>query len=71
MAIAFQAEYPGHRFRPSGVIDAHHDRARWDWELAGPDGAPPVAAGVDLAVLAPDGRLQQVTGFVKQHAAAA
>ena len=44
-------------------VDAHHDRARWDWELASPDGGTTVVSGVDFAVLAPDGRLREVTGF--------
>jgi hypothetical protein len=56
------SHYPGHRFQQVGQVDTHHDRARWAWELVGPDGAP-VAAGVDFAVLAGDGRLRQVTGF--------
>jgi hypothetical protein len=58
-------QFPGHRFRLTDPVDAHHDRARWGWELAGPDGGTPVAAGVDFAVLAPDGRLREVTGFFK------
>jgi len=55
--------FPGHRFRLTGSIDVHHDRARWDWELVPAAGAPPVAVGVDFAVLARDGRLRDVTGF--------
>lgn len=62
--------FPGHRFRLTGAVDVHHDRARWGWELAGPDG-PPVAAGVDFAVLAPDGRLREITGFFEPPAGAA
>ena len=64
-------QFPGHRFRLTGAVDAHHDRARWSWELAGPDGRPPVVAGVDFAVLAPDGRLREVTGFFEPPANAA
>jgi hypothetical protein len=56
-------QYPGHRFRLTDPVDAHHDRARWGWEFVGPDGGTPIAAGVDFAMLAPDGRLRQVTGF--------
>jgi hypothetical protein len=56
-------QYPGHRFRLTEAVDAHHDRVRWGWEFAPPDGGAPVAAGVDFAVLAPDGRLREVTGF--------
>ncbi len=66
-----QAQFPGHRFRPTGAIDAHHDWARWGWELVGPDGGATVAAGVDVAVLAPDGRLRAVTVFFHQPAGAA
>jgi len=55
--------FPGHRFRLAGPVDAHHDRARWDSELASPDGGTTVVSGVDFAVLAPDGRLREVTGF--------
>jgi hypothetical protein len=58
-----QQQYPGCRLRLAGPVDAHHDRARWDWELVGPEGGDPMIAGVDFAVLAPDGRLRQVTGF--------
>ncbi len=65
-----QTQFPGHRFRPTSAIDAHHDRVRWGWELVGLDGGAPVAAGVDVAVLAPDGRLRAVTGFFHQPATA-
>jgi len=64
-------QFPGHRFRLTGAVDIHHDRARWGWELAGPDGGPAVAVGVDFAVLALDGRLREVTGFFEPPANAA
>ena len=64
-------QYPGHRFRLTDPVDAHHDRARWGWEFVGPDGGTSVVAGVDFAVLAPDGRLRQVTGFFAPPASAA
>ncbi len=62
------AQFPGHRFRLTGAVDGRHDRARWGWELAGPDSGAPVATGVDFAVLAPDGRLRAVTGFFEPPA---
>ena len=71
MVAGVQERFPGHRFRPTGAVDAHNDRARWGWELAGPDDGQPVAAGVDFAVLAPDGRLREVTGFFEQTSGAA
>lgn len=61
MAAGVQASYPGTAFRRTTEIDGHHDLLRFGWELAGPDG--PVVAGVDIAELAPDGRLRAVTGF--------
>ena len=70
MAAGVQEQFPGHRFRQTGAIDAHNDRARWGWELTGPDDGPPVAAGVDFAVLAPDGRLREVSGFLEQQTSA-
>jgi hypothetical protein len=61
---AVHGTYPGHTFRLSSTVDRHHDRARWGWQLVAPNGSP-IADGVDFAVLAADGRLQQVTGFVE------
>jgi hypothetical protein len=58
-----QAQFPGHTLRPAGRIDSHHDRVRWRWELFGPDGGEPIAAGTNVGRLAPDGRLGEVTGF--------
>jgi hypothetical protein len=71
LVAAVHQQYPGYSFRLTGAVDVHHDRARWGWELAGPNGSPPVAAGIDFAVLAPDGRLREVTGFFEQPAGAA
>lgn len=70
LVAAVHEQFPGHRFRLTTAVDVHHDRARWGWELVGPDGGAP-AAGVDFAVLAPDGRLREVAGFFQQPAAAA
>jgi len=61
--------FPGHRFTLVGPVDTHHDRARWAWQF-GLDGAEPMAAGVDYAELAPDGRLRAVTGFFDRVASA-
>ncbi len=43
VVTAMHERFPGYRFRLTGAIDLHHDRARWSWELAGPNGGPPVA----------------------------
>jgi hypothetical protein len=62
LVVGVHQQYPGYRFRLTGAIEEHHNRARWGWELAAPDGAL-VARGVDFAVLDTDGRLCEVTGF--------
>lgn len=69
MVAGVQARFPGHRFRRTGAIDAHHDRVRFAWDLVPADGAPPLVAGLDVGVVAPDGRLRSITGFL-DHAPA-
>ena len=62
MVAGVHQQFPGHRFRLTGPVDVHHDRARWGWELA-PETGPPVVTGIDFAVLDAEGRLREVTGF--------
>jgi hypothetical protein len=62
MVGAVLGQFPGHRFRRSSGIDSHHDAVRYGWELVAPDGTVSLT-GVDVALLADDGRLQRVTGF--------
>ena len=57
-----QEQFAGLRFRLAGPVDAHHDLARFTWEL-GPDGGEAVVVGFDVAVLS-GGRVQQVHGFL-------
>jgi hypothetical protein len=66
MVAGVHEQFLGHRFRPTGTVDVHNDRARWGWELAGPGDGSTVVSGVDFAVLAADGRLREVTGFFEQ-----
>jgi hypothetical protein len=56
-------QFPGYRFRRIGTVDGHHTYVRFAWEL-GPEGEPAPIAGSDVAILAPDGRLQSVIGFL-------
>jgi hypothetical protein len=65
MVRAVHEQYPGHEFRLTGAVDAHHDRVRWEWQLTAPDGGAVLVNGVDFAVVAADGRLAQVTGFIE------
>ena len=63
MIEGVQQRFPGHQFRRSGEVDAHHDRVRFCWELRANGGAV-IVDGMDFAVIAADGRLQTVTGFL-------
>jgi hypothetical protein len=60
---AAQAQFAGLTFRLAGPVDAHHDQARFTWEL-GPDGAEAVVVGFDVAQRDADGRLALVLGFL-------
>lgn len=62
---AVQRQFPGLRFTLLGTVDGHNDRLRFSWAL-GPDGGEPLARGTDFALLAADGRLRSVTGFLDQ-----
>jgi hypothetical protein len=66
---AVQTQFPGLRFRLAGPVDAHHDQARFTWELA-PEGADAVVVGFDVARRGPDGRLALVLGFLDKVPAA-
>ena len=70
MVEAVHAKYPGLKFARSSQIDTHNDRVRFGWTFA-PEQGPAMARGLDIAVVAADGRLAQVTGFFDevQHAA--
>ena len=63
MIAGAQDHFPGHRFALAGTPASHNDMVRFSWTLGVP-GAEPVARGTDLAVLAADGRLASVTGFL-------
>ena len=64
MVGGVQERFPGHRFRRTGEIDAHHDRVRFGWALVAAEGGAPVAAGLDVGVIVADGRLREITGFL-------
>jgi hypothetical protein len=66
MVQSIQQQFPGHQFRRAGEIDAHNDRVRFAWELVPHEGAASLVTGVDFGVVADDGRLQAITGFLDQ-----
>lgn len=67
MIAGAQGHFPGHRFELAGTPDSHNDVLRFSWTLAAP-GSEPVAKGTDFAVIAADGRLASVTGFIDYFA---
>ncbi|NUW32421.1 nuclear transport factor 2 family protein [Nonomuraea sp. SMC257] len=67
---AVQGQFGGLVFSLGGAVDAHHDIARFTWNL-GPEGAEPLAVGFDVAVVGEDGRISQVLGFLDKVPAGA
>ncbi|WP_211454938.1 nuclear transport factor 2 family protein [Collimonas antrihumi] len=63
MIGAVQQQFAGLRFKLHGKQDGHNDVVRFSWALAA-DGAEPVAYGTDIVVVAEDGRISSVTGFL-------
>ncbi len=59
---ALHQHYAGHAFRRTSVVDCHHDRLRFAWELVDASGTAAMT-GMDVALLEVDGRVGQVTGF--------
>ncbi|MGV9253313.1 nuclear transport factor 2 family protein [Streptomyces sp. NPDC003697] len=68
---AAQEQFPGFSFRLNGVVDGHHDTARFSWELVSEaDGTAPVA-GSDVITLDGEGRIRTVLGFLDRVPAGA
>ena len=68
MIAGVQQQYADYRFRLAQGPDAHNDRVRFTWQLVGNGGGDPVATGYDFGILAEDGRLRAVTGFLETPA---
>jgi hypothetical protein len=60
---AVQRQFTGLEFRLVGDVDAHHQQARFGWEL-GPAGHEALVVGFDVAERDAAGRLTQVLGFL-------
>jgi hypothetical protein len=60
---AVQTQFAGFQFVLSGPVDAHHDQARFSWEL-GPAGAAAPIAGFDVVTTDEAGRITRVLGFL-------
>lgn len=60
---AVRQKFPGCTFRARPGIDGHHDVVRFGWELVPDGGGEPPVVGLDVAVVAADGRIRAVHGF--------
>ena len=56
---AAQSQFPGLAFTLAGPVDAHHDIARFSWNLG-----EELVVGFDVLVLDTDGRIANVYGFL-------
>jgi len=61
-----RAQFAGFEFRLSGVVDGHHDRLRFTWELFPPNASESIVEGFDVVALADDGRIASVSGFLNR-----
>jgi hypothetical protein len=68
---AVQGQLPGHVFRLLDGVDAHHDVARFGWELVPAGGGESVVEGFDVAVTDEGRRIRSVVGFLDKAPAAA
>ena len=64
MIATAQAHFPGYQLHLASGIETHHDHVRFSWVAGGTNEAPLYINGTDFAVLAEDGRMQSVIGFV-------
>lgn len=69
MIQGVQERFAGHQFHRMSDVEAHHNCIRFSWVLA-PESGQPVVGGTDFGVIAPDNRLQNITGFFDQVAGA-
>ncbi|WP_327715178.1 nuclear transport factor 2 family protein [Streptomyces sp. NBC_00490] len=68
---AAHEQFPGFAFRPAGVVDGHHDTARFSWELVNETDASAPVAGFDVITLDEKGRIRSVLGFLDRVPAGA
>jgi hypothetical protein len=64
-----QGLYPGAQFRRTTGVDAHHEFARFAWEMVGA-GGDVLLHGMDVIIVAPDGRIGGLAGFFGDFPAA-
>jgi hypothetical protein len=58
----FTERFPGAQVRITSAIDAHHDFARYGWEIRDVKGDP-VLQGIDVVEARADGKLERILMF--------
>ena len=64
MIATAQAQFPGYRLQLVSGIESHNGFVRFSWAAGGSPEAPLYLGGTDFAMMATDGRLKTVAGFV-------
>jgi hypothetical protein len=64
MIAKAQETHPGYRLALASGIEAHHQYLRFSWVAGGTAEAPLYIKGTDIGIIADDGRLKSVIGFV-------
>lgn len=59
---AFHTQFAGAKIVPTSGPDEHHGRVRFTWRIDNADGSA-MMNGIDVAELAPDGRIAHTVGF--------
>jgi hypothetical protein len=59
-----QDQFPGYRLGLVSGIETHNGYVRFSWAAGGAPDAPLYLAGTDFGIVADDGRLKSVAGFV-------
>jgi len=62
MVAGVHAGFPGFQMHRTSGVDRFGDQLRFTWQMVGADGVT-IVAGLDVGEVAPDGRLQRITGF--------
>jgi hypothetical protein len=57
-------QFAGFVFRLAGAVDAHHDTARFTWELVPATGGEALVVGFDVVSLDKEGKIRDVYGFL-------
>lgn len=68
---AAQQQLGGLKLSLAGRVDAHHDICRFGWEVFAPGSNEPLVVGFDVIVVAQNGQVQRVLGFLDKVPVAA